>query len=145
MPQPLHVILQPRPADAEPGPSATLDGCRVATLKATALGDAPGWSLTFEQAVAGMERLPALFVEPDGSFTWGNPPGQPIWRIDGNLYDYDDRLRHIDLKLACPGARLLELTEALGLDSAKSIAQFVPQGRFFEIPELGRWLDARCA
>ena len=86
-------------------------------------------SVTFEYALAALELLPRLFIEPDGSFVWTGTAedGQP-WQIDGNLIDQGDRLAYVELKGRCPEAQLDLLLKALGWPQAKLAFHIVRKG-----------------
>jgi hypothetical protein len=71
--------------------------------------------VTFDHALAALERLNRLFIEPDGSFVWTGalPDGTP-WQVDGNLIDQGERLAYVDLKGCCPEAQFNQLVATLG-------------------------------
>jgi hypothetical protein len=89
--------------------------------------------VTFEDALAALERLPRLFIEPDGSFVWtGMTDAGEAWQVDGNLIDRGDVLAHVELKGCCPPRQLDQLLSALGWPAAKLIFQLPQQGIFLD-------------
>lgn len=62
----------------------------------------PLLSVTFDEAYERLETLPRMFLEPDGSFVWVSPHGQPDrWQIDGNLQDAGPQLHSVILLGQC--------------------------------------------
>ena len=90
-------------------------------------------TVTFDAALAALESLPRMFIEPDGSFVWrGTTADGSTWQLDGNLIDRGTALAHVELKGICPGERLDEVLRALGWPAA-TIA--------FQLPERGEILS----
>ena len=89
--------------------------------------------VSFDAALAALEALPRLFIEPDGSFVWAGPApdGQP-WQIDGNLIDRGDCLALVELKGSCPSQQLDQLLKALGWPQAGLVFQLTQQGVFVD-------------
>jgi len=86
---------------------------------------------SFEQAVAAIEALPRLFVEPDGSFVWVSADDRHPWQLDGVLYDAHGQLMHLELKGDCTVAAYETLLSALGW-TANDLG--------FHVSGEGRWL-----
>jgi hypothetical protein len=90
-------------------------------------------AVTFDAALAALERLPRMFIEPDGSFVWrGTTAEGQTWQLDGNLIDRGVALAHVELKGTCPRERLDEVLRTLGWPEA-TIA--------FQLPERGEILS----
>jgi hypothetical protein len=71
--------------------------------------------VTFDDALVRLERLPRLFIEPDGSFVWrGTTEASEEWQLDGNLTDRGDVLDYVELGGVCPPKRLDDVLRALG-------------------------------
>jgi len=89
--------------------------------------------VSFDAALAALEGLPRLFIEPDGSFVWTGtaPDGQP-WQVDGNLVDRGDCLALVELKGNCPAERFDLLLAALGWPQASLLFQLTQQGIFVD-------------
>jgi len=86
------------------------------------------WSVTFDEAFAGLEQIPALFIEPDGAFFLASRPGEPPWQVEGNLYDQGERLGYVEVKGSCPEERLDELLRPLGWPEVAMEFQMVREG-----------------
>jgi hypothetical protein len=88
---------------------------------------------SFDQAHSRLERLPRLFIEPDGSFVWrGNDASGGEWQVDGNLIDRGESLAYVELKGCCPAEQFDELLAALGWPA---------QPLAFQLPRRGVTLD----
>lgn len=86
------------------------------------------WSVTFDQAFAGLEQVAGVFIEPDGSFFCASRPGEPKWQAEGNLYDQGPSLAYLDLKGCCPEKQLDELLRPLGWPEESLTFQMVREG-----------------
>jgi len=70
---------------------------------------------TFDAALAALEKLDRLFIEPDGSFVWAGVAGDgQSWQVDGNLIDRGDCLAYVELKGRCPEKQFDQILTALG-------------------------------
>jgi hypothetical protein len=104
-----------------------------AVLKFSAIvqgtGSHSGLSVSFENALASLETLPRLFIEPDGSFVWrGTTDDGQSWQVDGNLIDRGEVLDYAELKGTCPSERLDEMLGALGWPVCPLAFQLPRQG-----------------
>src|SRR5687768_7138218 len=93
-----NVSLYAAPAGSQPARPIELDGgvfqaidIPAATLAATQL------ACSFEEAVARMEALERMFVEPDGSLLWVGEDASQRWQVDGNVYDRAGRVQYVEL------------------------------------------------
>jgi hypothetical protein len=114
-----HATVHARSHDVSPGVAIELRGLATPTLIVPPTALAHPFALTFEEAVAALERLDRMFIEPDGSFVWVSAstaaPGEAhAWQLDGNLFDRNGRLLLVDLKGSCPAAELDRLLTAFG-------------------------------
>jgi hypothetical protein len=72
-------------------------------------------SVSFDASLAALARLPALYIEPDGSFVWsGSTSSGQRWQVDGNLVDRGEVLDCVELKGRCLEEKFDELLGALG-------------------------------
>ena len=95
--------------------------------------------VTFEQALAALEQLDRLFIEPDGSFVWrGSVSGGGAWQVDGNLIDRGDCLAYVELKGCCLAEQFDMLLAAFGWPTAKLMFQLPQRGVFLEEAEFRR-------
>lgn len=79
-----------------------------------------------------------MYCEPDGSFVWVSPAGEPPWQVDGVLYDRGGRLLFVDLKGNCPSTEFDRLLGACGWPAAPVLFQLVRQAVFVEETEFRR-------
>jgi hypothetical protein len=76
--------------------------------------------VSFEAVLGGLEALPRLFIEPDGSFVWrGTTEAGDAWQVDGNLVDRGQVLDYVELHGTCSGERLDEILRLLGWPAAE--------------------------
>jgi hypothetical protein len=95
--------------------------------------DAAGLPVTFDEALAALERLDRLFIEPDGSFVWtGVTADGGAWQVDGNLIDRGESLAYVELKGVCPEAQFDRLLSALGWPKAGLAFQLQKRGVFLD-------------
>ena len=87
------------------------------------------------ECLAGLERM---FSEPDGSFVWVSPQGDPVWQVDGNLYDRNERLLFVDAKGSCPPEEFDRLLTALGWPATKLMFQLTREAVFLDEAEFRR-------
>ncbi len=120
-----HIVLQGREAShVTEAPSGD--------LLPTAGGNGLPLSITFDEAYASLEKLPMLFIEPDGAFLWltrGND-GAEKWRLHGCLYDSGKQLQYVELKGHCTTAIWRDILNATGSTMTNAMVQLVLSGRF---------------
>ena len=98
--------------------------------------DAAGLPVTFDEALAALERLDRLFIEPDGSLVWTDVTADGgAWQVDGNLIDRGESLAYVELKGVCPEAQFDRLLSALGWPEAGLAFQLQKRGVFLEEAE----------
>ena len=93
---------------------------------------------SFEEAADRLKQLARMYCEPDGSFVWASPQGQPPWQVDGNLYDRAGSLLFVDLKGTCPAEEFDRLLAALGWPASKLMFQLVREAVFLDETEFRR-------
>jgi hypothetical protein len=108
-----HVSWHRVPASA--APHHALSGEELATP----------WELSFEEALAALERLDRLFAEPDGSFVWRPGAGR---QVDGQLFDRQERLAYVELHGLCHGADVDRLHAALNPSKMPLAVQVIREG-----------------
>jgi hypothetical protein len=99
------------------------------------------FALSFEQAGEALEKLDRLFFEPDGSFVWTSPHGEPKWQVDGNLFDRAGRLLFVDLKGTCPSREFDRLLSAFGWPETSVMFQLVREAVFLDEAEFRRFAE----
>jgi hypothetical protein len=134
-----HVTIHARPSDAKPGPTVAIAGRTVATLDVPRESLSIPFALSFEEAAAGLERLPRSCVEPDGSFFYGSSADEPPWQIDGNLFDRNGRLLFVDLKGTCPTEEFDRLLKIFGWPQTPLAYQLVREAVLLDEAEFRRW------
>jgi hypothetical protein len=96
-------------------------------------------SVTFEQALAALERLDRLFIEPDGSFVWAGATTEgEQWQVDGNLIDQGECLAYVELKGKCPEGQFDRLLSALEWPRVALVFQLRQRGTFVDEAEFRR-------
>lgn len=102
-------------------------GRAIQSLNLRAAARATG-ATTFDAALAALEYLPRMFVEPDGSFVWVGHNGEARWQVDGNLYDRGDELAYVQMQGECPPAAFDELLTCFGWPETELVFQLVQEG-----------------
>ena len=101
-------------------------------------GPAGPLTVRFDDVLAELEKLPRLFIEPDGSFVWrGSADGQD-WQVEGNLIDRGERLDYVEIKGCCPTEGLDDILRTLGWPLAALAFQLPRQGVFLTEEEFRR-------
>ena len=101
--------------------------------------NAAGLSATFDEALAALEQLDRLFIEPDGSFVWTGATAEGgAWQVDGNLIDRGDCLAFVELKGVCPEAQFDCLLSVLGWPWSGLAFQLQKRGVFLDEAEFRR-------
>jgi hypothetical protein len=137
-----HVAVHARPAGISAGPETEVAGVRCAPLlvEPTALGIP--LAVRFEAAVDRLQRLPRMFVEPDGSFVWVSDDPACPWQVDGSLFDRHERLLYVELKGACPGDAFDRLLSAFGWPGTPLVFQLLRQAVFLDEASFRRFAEA---
>ena len=136
-----HVTLHRRPSAEYPGTRQTLDGRPVETLEIPAADLTCPFAVSFEEASAALERLPRMFVEPDGSFVWVADETTRSWQLDGMLYDRDGRLLYVELKGDAPPAELARFLDCCRSVPDDCVVRFARQAYAVGIAEWWRWCE----
>lgn len=95
--------------------------------------------VSFEAALAALELLPRMFIEPDGSFVWVAQQGEPTWQVDGLLFDRAGQLVYVELKGCCPADRLDMLLATLGWPAVPLVFQLVREAVFLDEARFRTW------
>lgn len=142
-----HASLHVRPASV-----TTVEWVEVAGRLRSVLRVSPGeqsdaFSLSFEAASEALADLPRLHVEPDGSFVWRSESSEPLWQVDGNLYDREGRLLYVTLQGGCPENYFDKLLRCFGWPATTMMFQLVREATFldeFEFRRHAQDMGARC-
>ena len=97
--------------------------------------------VSLEDALANLEQLPRMFVEPDGSFLWTSGAVAPDWRLEGTIYDDGRVVRYMDLCGDCPLAAWKSFLSAFDETFNTVTLQLVENDLI--VP--GEWLEQRLA
>ena len=154
-----HVTLHYSSSQPLVGSTCVIKRVSIGTISSISLERQETFDVTFEQVVESLNRLPSMFVEMDGSFTWGSLPNEKSnWRLDGNLYEHHNRLGYIEVKGSCSIEtwrrllrHLLSLRDALsgrpvdgnqqnGANTGHLVVQWIELGIFTTAAEFERWL-----
>ena len=138
-----YVTIHAQPPTATAGPNVTLAGQTLRTLHvAPETLSTTTIDCSFETAQQRMKQLGRMFCEPDGSFVWVSPQGDPVWQVDGNLYDLNERLLFVDLKGTCPPEAFNRLLTAIGWPETKLLFQLTREALFLDETEFRRHAQA---
>jgi hypothetical protein len=96
-------------------------------------------AVRFEDALAALQQLNRMFIEPDGSFVWTGVTGDgQAWQVDGNLIDRGDWLAYVELKGRCPELQLNQILSALGWPEAPLVFELTRRGVVVDEAEFRR-------
>lgn len=139
-----HTTIHARPDGVSGGSVIELGGGQVRTLGVSPEQLATPFQVSFEEAMAGLEQLPRLFIEPDGSFVWASSQAETArWQVDGNLFDRKGRLLFVDLKGTCAAAQFDELLAAMGWPETAVMFQLTREAVFLDEAEFRRFAERR--
>ena len=93
---------------------------------------------SFEEALSGIERLPRMFIEPDGSFVCVNPSPEK-WQIDGQLNDGPTGLNSVEIKGTIAANAWESFLKCLGWPRESVVVQLVREGLFMSESEFRRY------
>jgi len=131
-----HITIHPRGKLVSAGETCAVEGRRVRTLHVPREAFGEPMAVSFEQARAALERLPRIYVEPDGSLVWVSSSNESDrWQLDGVLYDRADHLWFVDLSGSCPPASLDAFLQCLGWPEMPVMFQLTRQALFLDEAE----------
>lgn len=132
-----HVTLHPIRGSVATGETVQWQGWSFKTFSTSGLGEDVVFPVSFDDAVAAINRLPNGYAEGDGSFGIVGPEG--VWKLVGTLYEMQAGLRYVELMGWCPQATLRELLAALGVSEESCCFQMLRGGFFVSFAEFSRW------
>lgn len=100
-------------------------------------------AIGFDDALGRLDRLPRMFVEPDGAFVWTSPREGVRWQVDGNAFERSGRLHLVDLKGSCPAASFDDLLACFGWPEQPLAVQLVRAGVFLDLDTFRRHAASR--
>jgi hypothetical protein len=128
----MHVVIHARPRLVAIGPSVQIERKLLQTLRPTPAQLAAAFPVAFEEAYAYLERIPRMFIEPDGSFVWRGAHPDDAPPIDGLLADHHGRLTTVELKGGLSGGTLDVLLPAVGWPAAPVMFQLAREGMYLD-------------
>ena len=131
----LDLSIHARPPAAATGEAIEVNGQSVRPLGLGADVTREPFSISFEEAAERLTALDAMIhFEPDGWFIWHSPTGeQPVWQINGNLFDRGRRLWFVPLRGTCPEEVLRRILAVLADDPEA--------GLMFELTQVGVYVS----
>ncbi len=101
-------------------------------------------AIGFDDALARLDALPRMFVEPDGAFVWTSPRESDRWQVDGNAFERSGRVLLVDLKGSCPAAAFDALMGSFGWPDQQLAVQLVRAGVFLDLDTFRRHATSRA-
>ncbi len=120
-----------------------LRGVRLRRISSNPEALAEGFDLTFEQAVAALEGLSHVDVEPDGFFAFSGQSDGNLWHVSGQLWEHRNRLWRVDLHGECPADELERVLACFGWPKSRLVFELVRAGVVVEERDFRRWAAAR--
>jgi hypothetical protein len=128
-----HAILHALPPHAGAlGEPITMDGTDFIALRVVEQMTQTPFAVTFEQVCERWNKLPRMFLEPDGWFLYTGQVGSRDWQVEGQLTDRAERLLFVQLKGSCPAEVLDNLLSACGWPETSVMFQLVRQAVFLD-------------
>jgi hypothetical protein len=146
----VRISLHPCPTDATIGPNRELRGLELATLVIPHEAMRQTFSISFEECYDQLERLPRMFIEPDGSFVWpidsnnnakanDIESSHPQSQWDGQLFDRNGKLLYLDAVGSGPRESFEEILKILGWPATPVMIQLSREAVFLELDEFYRY------
>lgn len=141
----LHANVYASPPGVERGPTVTVRGLELATLRADD-GGPPRFHatlpVTFEEAESSLGALPRCDFEPDGFFLLTGHEDGVFWRLNGHINEFEGRLHRLELNGECPEAALDVVFEAIGWPATPLAFELVREGAALDEEAFRRYAAA---
>jgi hypothetical protein len=137
----LHVTVHAHPARKFGCAEVTVRGIEVPAIDASSDAFQLPLPVSFDQVLDNLQRLPRLFIEPDGSFIWIGPGGPDEWQFDGQLHDSTGGLMTVELKVSGADPDWDTLLSCLGWPQTTLVFELVREGIYLDERSLRRLTD----
>jgi hypothetical protein len=150
----VRISLHPRAPEATIGPICKIRGLELATLIIPHEAMRQTFSISFEECYERLERLPRMFIEPDGSFVWPidfkddskssngiSSNIQSQW--DGQLFDRGEKLLYLDLVGSGPRESFEKILKILSWPATDVMVQLSREAVFLELHEFYRYAPVK--
>ena len=127
----LHWTIEARHPDCTHGEPFELQGVPHSTLHVPQQRNVIALGISFDDLATKLQRHPAVYWEPDGSFAW-TEQGPPRHRIQGQLTDGGERLQYVELWGVASSSMLDALLEWISAP---------PTGLMFQLMQAGVFVD----
>lgn len=132
-----------RGSDLEAAAEVEISGCRLSTLSSERHDFSSLFDTTFEEVLSRLSQFPRLFIEPDGSFVWRGGSGDLAWQLDGQLFDRNDRLQHVELHGTLSLDELDQFLAALGGPTTRFVFQLMREAYLLDEVAFRKYLGSR--
>lgn len=139
------VVLHPGPKVAMAGPVHRDAWGTWPTIMLSRDAFAGTTTVSFDEALAGLDAKGRAFVEPDGAFVWVGPGGPKHWQVDGNAWEREGRVHAVDAKGSCPLAALHRFLEVWRGPEERLAVELIRAGVHLDEPTFLRHAVARGA
>ena len=140
-----EVVVHPRPSAAVMSGEYLDAWGRWPVLQAPRESLVEPFPVDFEAVLTGLDRLPRMFVEPDGAVVWRSSHPDRFWQVDGTLSERQGRLLAAELTGRCPAAEFDRLLATFGWPEVAVMFQVVRAGVILDEPTFRRHATARGA
>lgn len=137
---PFRISIHAKPASSRHGETIALSGTRYETFRLNAEQQMSPMAVSFEEVVDQLNRLPRMFVEPDGSFVWTGSEEVKMWQLDGCIYDRSGRVIYVDLAGRCPASQFDRLLAVFGWPETELLIQLSQQALFLSEQDFRRYI-----
>ncbi len=96
----------------------------------------------------GLLRHKGVYAEGDGSWSWTadakNERQRPLWRIEGMIYDRDEKVFYVDMQGQCTLEPWKILIDTLQVPQGSRLAICIAElGAWVDPPGFERWLQSK--
>jgi hypothetical protein len=86
------------------------------------------FNCSWEDAAVGLEALPRMIFEPDGSWIWSGEQAGQQWHVNGHLFDFSGALHRVELHGWCPPDQFDRLLTCFGWPEVTLTYEMVREG-----------------
>ena len=132
---PWHLVVHHLASEPQASMQRAIAGRSLKVLQLEPWQQSHEFHRTFDGVLAAINTELGGYVEGDGSFVWRPQPGPDGSFIEGNLFDGDQNLRHVELKGRLSRGELERFLKLLGWPDDRLVIQFVTHGLFLGVDD----------
>ena len=99
----------------------------------------PAFFVTFEEAQARLTQIPRMDTEPDGFFLIAGVSEGQRWVLNGQLFEFGERLHRVELRGACPPRIFDDLLGCFGWPEVEVVFELAREGATLDEASFRNW------